>query len=104
MASTIVPDMVDSPRVAVGRPAPPSLYRGGPASGVPGPLADLGQVLTVLADVLLVLDQLVPDHLLRVGGPLAELGDAVDHVADQVEAVEVVEDDHVEGGRGGPLL
>ena len=33
----------------------------------PGPVADLGQVLAVLVDVVLVLDQLVAHHLLQVG-------------------------------------
>jgi Tfp pilus assembly protein FimV len=50
------------------------------ASVAPFPVADLRQVLAVLVDVLLVLDQLVPHHLLQVGALGAQLRQAIDHV------------------------
>src|SRR5690348_6908378 len=56
----------------------------------PPPAGDFRHVVAVLADIVLVLDQLVAQRLLEVGGPSAELRQAVDHVHDQVEAVQVV--------------
>ena len=58
----------------------------------------------MLADVLLVLDQLVAHRLLDVGGHGRSLRHAVDHVAGQVEAVEVVQHRHVERRGGGAFL
>src|SRR5215469_8407047 len=71
----------------------------------PLPARDLGHVITVAGDVLLVSHELVAHGLLGIGGPRPELGDAVDHVLHQVEPVEIVQDAHVEGrGRGALFL
>src|SRR5262245_27934642 len=56
----------------------------------PSPAADLGHVLTVLRNVLLVLDEPVADCLLGIGGLRTEFGDAVDDVLDEMKPVEVV--------------
>src|SRR5262245_40709006 len=70
----------------------------------PLPARDLGHVVTIPADVLLMVNELVADRLLGIGCTCPELGHAVDHVADQVEAVQFVEHAHVEWRRGGALL
>src|SRR5215813_7280786 len=44
----------------------------------PRPAADLRHVLTVLSDVLLVLDEFVADRLLGIGGSGAQLRHTVD--------------------------
>src|SRR5262245_31020523 len=62
----------------------------GAGSPRPAPVADLGHVLPVLADVPLVQRELVRHLLAVVRRARAERGHAVDHVLDQVEAVEVV--------------
>ena len=77
----------------------PSGARRGPA-----PVLDLGHVVAVAGDVLLVLDQLVAESLLGISGHIAELRHPVDHVRRQMKPVEVVADDHVEGGRRRPFL
>src|SRR4029450_7085127 len=86
---------------ARGRPAPASEIRGGISAGPlgalavarPAPLPDLGHVLAVPGDVLLVLDQLVANGLLGVRGARAQLGDAIDDVLEQMETIHVVEHD-----------
>src|SRR6185369_3878769 len=70
----------------------------------PPPPGDLRHVVTVLLDVLPMLDQLVADRLLEVRGPRTELRHAVDHVLHEMEPIEVVEHDHVERGRRRPFL
>src|SRR6516225_577830 len=70
----------------------------------PPPAGDLGHIVTVPSDELLVVDELVADRLFGVGGPCPKLRHAVDHVAYQVEAIEIVQHAHVEGCRGGALL
>src|SRR5260370_11794499 len=70
----------------------------------PPPVRDFRNVVAVLADIVLVLDQLVAQRLLEVSGPSAELRQSVDHVHDQVEAVQFVEHDHVERGGGRAFL
>src|SRR5262249_25461694 len=83
------------------------LGRGASGSGLlatPAPPGDLGHVVAVLADVLLVLDRLVADRLLRVRRSRPQLWQPVDHVGDQVEAIEVVPDRHVERRGGRSLL
>src|SRR3546814_17152920 len=59
-------------------------------------LPDLGQVLAVLVDALLVFDQLVQQVLLEIDAAFARLRHAVDHVDDQMEAVQFVQHRHVE--------
>ena len=70
----------------------------------PPPAGDLGHIVAVPGDELLVVDELVADRLLGVGGPRPELRHAVDHVAHQVEAIEIVQHAHVERRRGGALF
>src|SRR5512135_805762 len=60
-------------------------------SSLPFPVPDLRHVLTVLGDVLLVLDQFVLELLLQVDALVAGLRQTVDHVHHQVEAVQVVQ-------------
>src|ERR1043165_527893 len=71
-------------------------FRGSPARfgrlfRSPLPAADRRHVVAVLADVLLVLDQLLVEGLLEVGGTSAELRQTLDHVLAEMEAVDVVE-------------
>src|ERR1700674_1952578 len=76
----------------------------GPARRGPAPVLDLGHVVAVAGDVLLVLNQLIAHRLLGISGDIAELWHPVDHVRRQMKPIEVVADDHVEGGRRRPFL
>src|ERR1700730_698019 len=70
----------------------------------PLPVADLGQIFAVLADIELVA---LADLVKALGGGVdqrPELGDTADDVEDQLEAIHAIEDGHVEGSRGGSLL
>src|ERR1700676_1001814 len=70
----------------------------------PLPVADLGHIFAVLADVGFVA---LPDLVETLGGgvdPRTELGDAADDVENQLEAIHAVEYDHVKGGGGGAFL
>src|ERR1035437_4628952 len=60
----------------------------------PFPVTDFRQVFAVLVDVLLVLDELVLDHLLQVRPSGAQVRQPVHHVLHQVEAVQVILDPH----------
>ncbi len=53
---------------------------------------------------MFVFHEFVLDGLFGVGGPRAQLRQAVDHVGEEMESVQVVQDDHVEGRRGGAFL
>src|SRR5215468_801593 len=75
---------------------------GGLAPPLPAP--NLRHVVAVLADVQLVLDELIPDRLLRVRRPRAELRQAIDHVGHRVDPIELVPHRHVERCRGRPFL
>jgi len=55
----------------------------------PFPVADLGHVFPVFADVLLVLDQLFADGLLGVRRQIPELGHPVDYIGPEMKAVQV---------------
>src|SRR5262249_13314572 len=70
----------------------------------PPPAGDLGHVVAVSTDVLLVIDELVADRLLAVSSTRPKLRHAIDDVAHQVEAVESVPNAHVERCRGGALF
>src|SRR5262245_25200116 len=54
----------------------------------PAPAGDLGHIVPIPGDVLLVIDELVPDSLLGVSGPRSELRHAIDHVTHEVESIE----------------
>ena len=58
---------------------------------LPPPVAHLGQVDAVVADVLAVLDELILHLLHEVGAAVAELRQAADRVDDEVKAVDVVQ-------------
>jgi len=75
-----------------------------PPSAGPLPIADFGQVLAVLAYVLLVLEQLLSELLLHVEALLAGLRQAIDGVDDEMEAVQIVQHRHVERGRDRALF
>src|ERR1017187_1104313 len=70
----------------------------------PAPVSNLRHVLAMLADVLPVHDALVRHRLLHVRLARSESRHAVDHVLDEMKTIHVVSHDHIEGGRGGPLL
>src|SRR6266536_2615450 len=70
----------------------------------PPPTGDLGHIVAVSGDELLMVDELVADRLLGVSGPRSEPRHAVDHVAHQVEAIEIIQHAHVERRRGGALF
>ena len=63
----------------------------GRESMLPFPVANLRHVLSVSADILLVLDELVLDLLLEVRALGAQPRQAVNHVLHQMEAVQVIE-------------
>jgi len=69
----------------------------------PFPVANLGQVVTVLRDVAPVIKQFIADGLLGVSGACAHLGHAVDHIADQ-SAVQLIAHAHVKRRRGRALF
>ena len=68
-----------------------------PAYASPCPAADLGRILAVLVDVLLVIDKRIADRLFCIGRARAQLRHAVNHVLHQVKTVQIVEHAHVEG-------
>jgi len=70
----------------------------------PFPVCYLGHIVSVPANELLVLDELVANRLLGVCGSRSKLRHAVDHVAHQVEAVEIVQHAHVERRARGTLF
>src|SRR5262249_19220739 len=70
----------------------------------PPPTADLGCVLTVLVDILLVVHERVADRLFGISRSRPQLRNAVNHISHQMEAVEIVTHTHVEGGGGCPLF
>src|SRR5262249_2723931 len=70
----------------------------------PPPAGDLGHIVAVSADVLLVVDKFVADRLLGVSGARPKLRHAVDGGAYEVEAIEIVQHAHIERRRGGALF
>src|SRR6516164_910985 len=70
----------------------------------PRPTRDLGHVVPMTSDVLLVLDKLVANCLLGVGSARTELGDTVDHITDEMETVEFVHYAHIERRTGSAFL
>ena len=67
----------------------------------PFPVADFRKVVSMFANVLLVLDELVAQELLEMPVDGLQPRHAVDHVARQMKAVEIVQHGHIErrGGR-----
>ena len=52
----------------------------------------------MLLDIDLVLDKLVPTHLLQIGALAAQVGQAIDDILHEVKAIQIVLHPHVEGG------
>ena len=73
-------------------------------SFIPLPVADLGQIHTVAADILAVLHQLILHLLDEVCTAIAQLRQTAHRVDDQIKPVNVVEDPHIEGRGDGALL
>ena len=72
---------------------------------VPLPLPDLGQILAVLGNILLVLHQLVLELLDQEGAPVAQLlGQQVDDIHGQLSSGWIAQHAHVEGGGDGALF
>ncbi|SRR6266852_6913719 len=62
----------------------------------PFPIPDFRQVVSVFADVLLVLDELVAQELLEMSADALQTRDTVDHVACKMKSIQVVENRHIE--------
>src|SRR5271156_5211616 len=62
----------------------------------PFPIANLGHVLAVLIDVVLMLDELIPKRLLQVSAPSTQVRQPIDHVHHQVKSIEVILHAHIE--------
>ena len=71
---------------------------------IPLPAADLGQIHTVVADVLAMLYQLIQHLLDQVCAAIAQLRQTAHRVDDQIKPVNVVEHPHIEGRGDGALL
>src|ERR1051326_5515598 len=77
-----------------------SPFRRGPGGALsPFPATDLRHIVTIMVDVLAMLDQLVIDRLNRISCSFAQLRHARDHILDKIEAVNLIEDAHIEGDR-----
>ncbi len=63
---------------------------------LPFPIPNFGHVFSVLRDILLVLDQFVPDCLLSVGCRRTKLGHTINDVPNEVKAVESIHNHHIE--------
>src|SRR5262249_16111521 len=70
----------------------------------PPPAGDLGHIVAVPGDELLVVDELVADRLLGVSGARTKLRHAVDDVAYSVIAIAIVYHAHIQRRRGGALF
>jgi len=70
----------------------------------PFPVGDLGHIVAVPTNELLVFDELVANRLLGVRGSRSELRHPVDYVAHQVEAIEFIQHAHVEWRARGTLF
>src|SRR5580658_7601142 len=80
-------------------------WSGGPScSRRPAPVADLRHVVAMLADIELVTLHGGPVTRPRLLHLIAEAWNSLDGVERELIAVEVIQHDHVEGGRGGALL
>jgi hypothetical protein len=75
--------------ILVGKRSDPGIYRHmrWQFIAVPLPVPNLRQVLTVLVDVMLMLNQLVPHLLFQIGTWATQLRQPIDHVLHQMKAV-----------------
>src|SRR5262249_44859892 len=70
----------------------------------PPPMRDLGHIIAVAGDVVLMVDELVAHDLLGIRSPRAQLRQSVNNVVHQVKAIEMIQYTNVEGSRGGSLF
>lgn len=70
----------------------------------PFPIPNFRQVFAVFINVLLVLDQLVPELLLQVNALIAGLWQAIDGVHHEVKAIQIIHHCHVERGGNRALF
>src|SRR6266581_9581586 len=70
----------------------------------PGPVLHFRQIIAMLAHVLFVLYQRVPQELLEVGTDALQPWDAIHHIAREMVAVKVIQHRHVKWGRGSALF
>ena len=62
----------------------------------PFPIPDFREVVSMFADILFVLDELVAQKLLEMRADTLQARDAVDHIACEVKTVQIVQDRHIE--------
>src|SRR2546421_687552 len=65
----------------------------------PLPIPDFRQVVSMFADVLLVLNELVAQELFEMCAHALQARDAVDYIACEVKSIQIVQDCHIEGSR-----
>src|SRR5438128_1683709 len=65
----------------------------------PFPVFDLGHVVAVFGDVLLMIDQLIAQGLVRAGGATTKLGHAIDYIEREIKAIDIVQHAHIERSR-----
>lgn len=63
---------------------------------LPFPIPNFWHVFAVLRDILLVLDQFVPDCLLGVGRRRTKLAHTINDVPNEVKTVEIIHNHHIE--------
>jgi hypothetical protein len=62
----------------------------------PFPITDFRQVVSMFADVLFVLDELVAQELFEMRPDALQARDAVDNVARKMKSIQIVENGHIE--------
>src|SRR5437773_15897 len=70
----------------------------------PLPIPDFRQVVSMFADVLLVLNELVAQELFEMCAHALQARDAVDYIACEVKSIQIVQDCHIEGSRRRALF
>src|SRR6266480_2786217 len=70
----------------------------------PLPIPDFRQVVSMFADVLLVLNELVAQELFEMCAHALQARDPVDYIACEVKSIQIVQDCHIEGSRRRALF
>src|SRR6266567_492387 len=70
----------------------------------PQPVADLRHILTMLRNVLLVLQEFVADRLFGIRRAGSEPRDAVNDIGHEMEPVQIIQDRHIERRRRGAFF
>src|SRR6202789_1205148 len=70
----------------------------------PLPILDLRHIVAILVDVLFVLEQFVPQVLLKMRADFLQSRDAVDCVAGQMVTIQVIQHGHIERGGDGAFF